>query len=55
MNNTSICCSNLSVILKIKLKESSDLYEIVLSLRVEPRKISKYPEHLEKLLELELQ
>jgi hypothetical protein len=32
------------------LSESSDLYEIVLSLRVEPRKITKYPEHLEKLL-----
>jgi hypothetical protein len=35
----------------INLSESSDLYEIVLSLRVEPRKITQYPEHLEKLLE----
>jgi hypothetical protein len=33
-----------------KLKESSDLYEIVLNLRVEPRKIKKYPSHLEILL-----
>lgn len=30
-------------------KNSSELYEIVLDLRVEPRNITKYPEHLERL------